>query len=78
MPNLLTKREKIVLKLIANGLNNRQIAEELGISPHTAKAHVCSIIQKFHVADRVQAVVKAIAFGYIVIDPQELPFLYSC
>ena len=75
MLSLLTNREKVVLRLIANGLNNRQIALKLGISPHTAKAHVCSIISKFNVTDRVQAVVKAIANGEIVLTPEDFPFV---
>ena len=42
----LTQREYEVLKLVVEGLSNHEIAEELTISEHTAKAHVCNIIQK--------------------------------
>lgn len=56
----LTQREKQVLKSVVNGKSNPEIAQELNISIHTAKAHVCSILQKLSVQDRVQAAVKAI------------------
>ena len=55
----LTVREKEVLKLLAAGLSNTQIAKELVISSHTAKVHVSNIFSKLAVADRVQAAVKA-------------------
>ena len=44
----LTEREFEVLKLIVDGKSNQEIANELKISEHTAKAHVCNIIQKMH------------------------------
>ncbi len=55
----LTEREKEVLKLLAHGLSNTQIAKELVISSHTAKVHVSNILSKLAVEDRVQAAVKA-------------------
>lgn len=55
----LTEREKQVLKLLVTGKSNTEIAKELIVSVHTAKAHVCSILQKLGVSDRVQAAVKA-------------------
>ncbi len=58
----LTEREKEVLSLITKGLSNTEIAKELIISPHTAKVHVCSILSKLSVTDRVQAAVKAIKY----------------
>ena len=58
----LTSREKEVLALIAEGLSNTEIAERLIISAHTAKAHVCNILTKLSVTDRVQAAVKAIKY----------------
>lgn len=61
----LTQREYEVLKLVVNGMSNAQIAEELTISEHTAKAHVCNIIQKLVVDDRTQAAVKALREGII-------------
>ena len=56
----LTEREYEVLKLIVDGKSNQEIANILKISEHTAKAHVCSIIQKMLVDDRTQVAVKAI------------------
>ena len=55
----LTSREKEVLVLLTQGLSNTEIAEKLIISAHTAKAHVCNILTKLSVTDRVQAAVKA-------------------
>lgn len=61
----LTQREYEVLKLVVEGLSNHEIAEELTISEHTAKAHVCNIIQKLVVDDRTQAAVKALKEGLV-------------
>lgn len=59
----LTEREYEVLKLVVMGKSNTEIAKDLLISVHTAKAHVCSILQKMAVNDRVQAAVKAVREG---------------
>lgn len=56
----LTDREREVLRLIVEGMSNSQISKALNISLHTSKAHVCSILQKLSVQDRMQAAVKAI------------------
>ena len=61
----LTQREQEVLKLLVQGKSNTEIAKELIVSVHTAKAHVCSILQKLCVDDRVQAAVKAIKEGLV-------------
>lgn len=61
----ISSREFEVLKLIVSGKNNAEIAKELFISVHTAKAHVSSILEKFEVEDRVQAAVKAVREGII-------------
>lgn len=63
----LTEREQEVLKLLVQGKSNTQIAQELIVSVHTAKAHVCSILQKLCVDDRVQAAVKAIKEGIVAV-----------
>ena len=60
---LLTEREYEVLKHLVAGKSNTEIAKELIVSVHTAKAHVCSILQKMCVNDRVQAAVKAVREG---------------
>ena len=61
----LTQREYEVLKLVVDGKSNNEIAETLTISEHTAKAHVCNIIQKLVVDDRTQAAVKALKEGLV-------------
>lgn len=61
----LTEREYEVLKLVVDGQSNAEIADTLTISEHTAKAHVCNIIQKLVVDDRTQAAVKAIKEGLV-------------
>ncbi|MBQ3311277.1 response regulator transcription factor [bacterium] len=61
----LTQREYEVLKLIVDGKSNNEIAKVLTISEHTAKAHVCNIIQKLVVDDRTQAAVKALKEGLV-------------
>ena len=63
----LTERENEVLKLLVQGKSNTEIAQELIVSVHTAKAHVCSILQKLCVDDRVQAAVKAIKEGLVKV-----------
>jgi len=55
----LTNRESQVLELIAQGLNNKQIAERLFISPKTVRNHVSNIYSKLQVVNRAQAIVKA-------------------
>lgn len=61
----LTQREYEVLKLVVDGKSNNDIAKILTISEHTAKAHVCNIIQKLVVDDRTQAAVKALKEGLV-------------
>ena len=59
----LTAREQEILRLIANGLSNGEIANELYISDTTVKTHVTHILQKLNLRDRVQAVVLAYQAG---------------
>jgi DNA-binding NarL/FixJ family response regulator len=61
----LTEREIEVLRLIAEGCTNQQIAEMLIISPTTVKTHVQNILQKLNVSDRTQAAVYAVRSGLI-------------
>jgi len=61
----LTNREIEVLKLIANGLTNSEIAERLVISGNTVKGHVSNILSKLHLADRTQAAVYAWRQGIV-------------
>jgi len=55
----LSQREREVLGLIADGLSNQQIAEQLGIGETTVKTHVSNVLAKLGVADRTQAAVFA-------------------
>jgi DNA-binding NarL/FixJ family response regulator len=59
----LTQREQEVLELIANGLNNREIAGKLFISEKTVKTHVSSILSKLQLEDRTQAAIYALRRG---------------
>ncbi len=56
----LTDRELQVLKLVAKGLSNREVAEELFISENTVKNHVRNILEKLHLHSRMEAVVYAV------------------
>ena len=59
----LTERELEVLRLIARGLENAEIAAALGISPPTAKNHVSSILSKLGLPSRIQAAIYAVRRG---------------
>ncbi len=61
----LTSRELDVLRELAKGLANKEIADSLNISEHTVKDHLKSILGKLHVADRTEAVTTAIQRGII-------------
>ena len=58
----LTVREKEILSLIALGHNNKGIADELSISPHTVKTHIYKIYKKINANNRFQAVLWAIKY----------------
>lgn len=64
----LSDRERDVLALVGQGLSNREIAERLYLSPHTAKTHVSNIMQKLRARDRVQLVITAYGTGLIDRD----------
>ena len=59
----LSPRETEVLRLVVEGLLNKQIAQRLGISERTVKAHLTSIFQRTGVADRTQAALWAERHG---------------
>ena len=63
----LTKREIDVLKMIASGAFNKEIASTLNISERTVKNHISNIFKKIQVSDRTQAAVFAIKNGIITI-----------
>jgi DNA-binding NarL/FixJ family response regulator len=66
-PEPLTAREREVLRLMGNGLANKEIAARLAISEHTAKFHISSILGKLSVATRTEAVSLGIRRGLIPI-----------
>jgi DNA-binding NarL/FixJ family response regulator len=61
----LTERELEVLRLIANGRDNSQIAAELHISPKTVKNHISNILMKLQIENRIQAAVYAVRSGIV-------------
>jgi len=66
----LTDREITVLRLVAEGKTNKEIANDLDLSEKTVKNHVRNIFHKLHVYDRTQAAIHAIRKGIIELDPR--------
>jgi NarL family two-component system response regulator LiaR len=67
----LTQRELEVLRLIAQGLENHDIAEQLVVSEATVRTHVSNILGKLHLATRTQAALYALREGIASLDPQQ-------
>ena len=63
----LTTREHDVLAFVADGLSNREVAQELSISEHTVKFHLASIFGKLGVSTRTEAVQRGVRLGVIEI-----------
>jgi DNA-binding NarL/FixJ family response regulator len=64
-PEALTDRELEVLRLLAGGYSNREIAKAFGLAEGTVKNHMSSILSKLGVRDRIRAVLKAVDLGLI-------------
>jgi DNA-binding NarL/FixJ family response regulator len=64
----LSRREMEVLGYIVRGLSNKEIAAAMGISPQTVKNHITSILRKFGVEDRTQAVIYALRHGWVRLN----------
>ncbi len=70
-PDPLTQRELEVLQLVAQGIENREIAEKLVIGETTVRTHVSNILSKLHVASRTQAALYALREGLASLDDDE-------
>jgi len=66
--NILTDREKEVLQLVITGATNKEIASALFISENTVKNHLCNILDKLHLQNRIQAAAYALREG-LIQDP---------
>ena len=64
----LTSRELEVLRSLASGRSNREIAADLFISDKTVSVHVSNILAKLHVADRTQAALYAVRMGLVELE----------
>jgi DNA-binding CsgD family transcriptional regulator len=64
---ILTPREIEVLRMIAEGLGNKEIASKLSISDHTVKFHISSIFAKLGASNRAEAVTLGIRHGLIMV-----------
>ena len=65
---LLSERESEILKLVAMGMSNKEIARKLFLSERTIKAHLTNIFNKLNVASRSEAIVKGLKWGLITLE----------
>lgn len=72
-PDPLTEREVEVVRLVAQGLSNHQIADQLVIGEATVRTHVGNILNKLHLANRVQATLYALREGLVSLDEKDHP-----
>lgn len=70
---MLTEREQAVLRQLAQGQTNREIAETLVITEQTVKTHVGNILTKLQLEHRTQAAIYALKKGFITLDEIQLP-----
>lgn len=68
-PEGLSPREMDVLREMARGLSNSEIAKKLFISPHTVKNHITAIYRKMGMDDRTRVVLTAIRTGLVSLEP---------
>jgi NarL family two-component system response regulator LiaR len=72
-PDPLTERELEVLRLVAQGKSNREIADDLTVTEGTVRVHVSSILSKLHLASRTQATLYALREGLASLDDGSEP-----
>ena len=70
-PDPLTEREAEVLRLVAQGLSNQDIAKKLNISDPTVRTHVSNIMGKLHLATRIQAALYALREGLVSLEAEQ-------
>jgi len=68
---LLSERESEVLRLVALGMSNKEVAEKLFLSQRTIKAHLTSVFNKLNVASRSEAIVKGLQWGLVALENTE-------
>ena len=68
---LLSEREAEVLRLVALGMSNKEVAEELFLSQRTVKAHLTSVFNKLNVASRSEAIIKGLQWGLVTLENTE-------
>ena len=66
--NLLSERESEILKLVALGMSNKDIAEKLFLSERTIKSHLTNIFNKLNVASRSEAIVQGLKWGLVAVE----------
>jgi len=67
-PELLSEREREVLKLAAKGMSNREIADQLSLSVRTVQAHLAHIFNKLQVGSRTEAILYGLKSGWFAVD----------
>lgn len=72
-PDALTEREIDVVRLLARGYSNKQIADEMVISEATVRTHVSNILSKLHLASRTEAALYALREGLASLDSSDTP-----
>ena len=68
IPVILTTRELSILKFLAKGMSNKQIASEMDISQRTVKSHLVDIFLKLNISSRIEAVTVGLRSGFLNID----------